>query len=423
MPVTLESIHKRLEHFFLQTFQTDPQHPVFFRLRQFPSVISEGDYVNPSDPASASKALEKFSDLANWLPGEAPDGMKVYFGADLIDSRYHSLLSPSLPFVKPEEPNGQAIVSAFNAIKNPAVQDWDNLSLARHGIPDLYRPTIASPTSWYDHNNHAIWSSHSFEITESIAPTDEDWRFPLWRFALDNFQLVEALPSLQSHNPNPTKALAQDVIEHNPQYVGSGFFRGPLNQNNVVQPAINTDTNDGNDTVGEVLVDTEPPDDDTTTVEPDVRLHEGLADLDLLDRIAVIDYLREKSPTRPSRTSRLKIDFQYCTINMLRPWFIDSFIRSNSWFIPGVAKGSKSVPGAAMNLSALPIEMIAVRNLTIEADWSQVDIEASRNATNFGPFEIKTEIINNKMSHEGIQIIGYLLQRMPDLPPNDPPSH
>jgi hypothetical protein len=75
-----------------------------------------------------------------------------------------------------------------------------------------------------------------------------------------------------------------------------------------------------------------------------------------------------------------------------------------------------------MNLTALPIGFIAIRNLSIEANWSKVDIEASKNATDFGPFEVSTEIINNKLSHEGIQVLAYQLQRMVELPPNDPPQ-
>jgi hypothetical protein len=74
------------------------------------------------------------------------------------------------------------------------------------------------------------------------------------------------------------------------------------------------------------------------------------------------------------------------------------------------------------NIPVLPIAFVAIKELSIEANWSETDIEISKNATDFGPFEVDSQIINNKLSHEGIQIIGWLLQKMPDLPPNDPPQ-
>jgi len=41
-------------------------------------------------------------------------------------------------------------------------------------------------------------------------------------------------------------------------------------------------------------------------------------------------------------------------------------------------------------------------------------------ATDFGPFKVDSGIVNNSLSHAGIQVVGWLLQHMPPLPPNDP---
>ena len=73
-------------------------------------------------------------------------------------------------------------------------------------------------------------------------------------------------------------------------------------------------------------------------------------------------------------------------------------------------------------ISSLPIGFVVVKNLSIEANWSDLDKKLSGEITDFGPFAVRSEIINNKLSFDGIQIIGWLLQQLPDLPPNNPPQ-
>src|SRR5690606_11471388 len=113
-----------------------------------------------------------------------------------------------------------------------------------------------------------------------------------------------------------------------------------------------------------------------------------------------------------------KINFEYCLVKIRRSWLMNTFITNESYFIPGSTKGQLSALGSEGNLSLLPIAFLAIKNLTIEADWSKVDIINSKDATDFGPFEVSSNIIDNKLSHKGIQAFGWLLQRIPDLPPN-----
>jgi hypothetical protein len=61
--------------------------------------------------------------------------------------------------------------------------------------------------------------------------------------------------------------------------------------------------------------------------------------------------------------------------------------------------------------------------LAQNANWYE-DVANASIATDFGPFKVTAGIVNNelKLSHPGLQIIGWVLQKMPDLPPNDPPA-
>ena len=100
---------------------------------------------------------------------------------------------------------------------------------------------------------------------------------------------------------------------------------------------------------------------------------------------------------------------------------MDAFVNDRSWCVPGVAKGQFTSPdrfGATIPL--LPIAALAVRNLNISGNWTTDDVSTAAMATDFGPFKVDGGIVNNSLSHAGIQVVGWLMQRMPPLPPNDP---
>jgi hypothetical protein len=97
---------------------------------------------------------------------------------------------------------------------------------------------------------------------------------------------------------------------------------------------------------------------------------------------------------------------------------VDAFTNDKSWCIPEVAKGQVSASGPPGNLCLLPIAFVAIRNLEIEANWSAQDVANGAAATDFGPFKVTSTIENNKLRHEGLQVLGWMLEKLPDLPPN-----
>jgi hypothetical protein len=144
----------------------------------------------------------------------------------------------------------------------------------------------------------------------------------------------------------------------------------------------------------------------------------GLA---LDQRLALNQSVAGSAPTQPVQTNSISISFSYCLVKINRPWLMDAFLNDKSWCVPSLKKGELSrEDGGALQL--MPIGFVAIRNLNIAANWSANDLSTAANATDFGPFKIDSTIVNNKLSHSGIQIIGWLVQKMPDLPPNDPPT-
>ena len=430
MALSLQSIYRPVNDFFLNKYKTDTASPIFFRFDKFGSVIADDDFTD------AAEAQETFSDLTNRLPVEDSNGIYIFFGASLIDSEYRRLLSASIPFVDPTDPNKEAIIDAFIKIKAEGNREWERLSLPRGaGVVDDYRASFAFPVNWYDRNNNEIWTKQSFEIKESVsAPVDARAESQLWKLKLDDAHLERILPALTTVEPSPIE-LRRDVVRMRPILTRAGpvdvmavhdHRTRPLlmvepaaaaSPRLLVRPAA------GPQLAGPQVMVRAPGALAGAGATP-VRqnLTTSLHRLELTNRLVVVHYIRENAPTQPSTTSSLKITFEYCGVNIRRPWMMDGLTKNKSWFIPGFAKGQETARNSTVNLSILPIGFIAIKNLSIEANWSELDISTSKGATDFGPFEVRSEIIDNKLSHEGVQIIGWLVQHMPELPPNDPPA-
>jgi hypothetical protein len=75
-------------------------------------------------------------------------------------------------------------------------------------------------------------------------------------------------------------------------------------------------------------------------------------------------------------------------------------------------------------LQWLPIGFVAIRNLKIEGSWTEEDMKVGLQALNLGPFQVTGNMVNGRLQLENpdLQIAGWLLQDLPDLPPKEPPS-
>ena len=141
--------------------------------------------------------------------------------------------------------------------------------------------------------------------------------------------------------------------------------------------------------------------------------------LDLDKRLLASEILATTQPTKPAATNKIAIQFDYCLVKINRPWFSQALVDDPSWCIPATEKGALTAADPSRpTLALLPIAAVVIKNLSIEASWAGADIAAAMEATDFGPFKVGGGIVNNRLAHEGLQIIGWLVQRMPALPPN-----
>lgn len=433
MALTLDSIYKPVNDFFLNLYQTDTGSPLLFRFDKFGSAISDSDFLDISS-SNPGLITEHFSDLVNQLPVEDNDGLNILFTADTIDDIYfYQLLNQSIPFAKDDDPDKENIINAVSKIISDAKNEFEKSSLARQGVATLFRASYASPDNWYDSTKNEIWTSHNFQAGDATpsATGDTNQKTKLWRLKINEAVLKSAL-SIKDTDPVKPAALYDKVLFMKKNPVLSTFkVATPVSE--AMHPVAHIAT-PARRASGTIIRDHR-----LGRAEPIVRDHRGektdgsndavskslktaFRGLNLKQRYVVNQFIKTNAPTQPATTNSIKISFDYCKVDIRRPWLFNAFLNNHSWFIPGIKKGQLSAPDPDTDLAVLPIGFVAIKNLNIEANWSDTDIASSKEATDFGPFEVDGGIVNNKLSHEGIQIIGWMLQQMPELPPVDPPD-
>jgi hypothetical protein len=444
MPLSIQSIYQPLNDFFISQFNTGVGGPIFFRFDKFGSAISDEDFMLPGHldaGYSPAFATETLSTLVNRVPLDAGDDLNVVLSSDAIDDTYYfRFLLPALPYVGTgtDESAKQSTIDAFNAVKQAALHSWENIAYeSLTGLMLQYKPSAAIPDNWYDKSKKDLWTHHALQISDSSSATTPAPNFPLWKLKLDDASMRSVLQLPQEPtggvSPNiaeravemsatarvslavpPTPVAArvpspQDTLVARPPAATLTAFRaGPRIPSAAATVALST-----------VASGPVAPIATASPVLFDNYLQQR-SHLYLTDRLRAAQLIDGSAPTRPAEVSSLNVAFDYCVINVRRPWYGGAFVSDSSWYVPNAAKGTLTASGAnAMPL--MPIGFVAIRNLTIASDWSAVDMDTASMATRFGPFNISSSISNDVLSHEGLQIIGWIVQRMPTAPPNDPP--
>lgn len=439
MALSLDAIFKPLNEFFLKLFQTGAGSPVMFRFDKFGSVISEQDFIDPNHPElgySPNRATEKFSDLVNHIPSDNGDGMSIVFRQDAIDDAYFfRMLSPAQPHVSGDSPDNQGIIEAFSTIKADAVKVWQDLKLeSSSGLMLQYKPSLAEPENWYNKLSADIWTHQSFSITALAVPVSPSPpEFQLWRLKLDDAALTRVLqsdrvqlsdPALQVLIKSPSSNPAASVRRSEAAALLSARTESVSSPLTHLVTASTVFSARSTGTASIIPGDAVPM--DLALAHPTFALHDAvrmqMAEIDVSKRYQLAQDIGSSAPTQPALTNSVSISFDYCLIHIRRPWYVGAFISDDSWFVPATAKGSITSGASGNSFHLLPIAFVAIKNLVIEANWAAEDMATAGNATDFGPFKVTSGIVQNKLSHEGTQVIGWLVQNMPDLPPNDPPN-
>jgi len=427
MTLSLEAIHQTLTDFFLNKFRTDAGSQIQFRFDKYGSAVSDSAFIDLDHPEwgyIAGKAQWTFSYLVNRIPVD-DDGVNILLSqGDIDDTYYTRLLSPSIPYL----PNGlddatkQAIIQAFGNIKADALKVWNDVVAAWQ---INYKPSSATPENWYDTSKNEVWTSHSFQVTDTTpGPSTQLWKLKLSDVSMQQvLQLPEAVNNSSLNiparilelQPNSREMLTQNVTARaaEPFHILAAEAQS---DRLVVSPLVEHNIGIAAESVAKVGA---TPTESVALYDTYLQQHNTL---DISKKLLVNQYLGNYAPTQPVQTSSISVSFDYCLINALRLWYKDVFINDTSWCIPTVLKGQLTTSGPAGNLPLIPIGFVAIRNLNIEGNWTAADEANASLATGFGPFQVTWDSVNKKLSYPGLQIIGWVLQKMPDLPPNNPPG-
>jgi hypothetical protein len=420
MPLSLDAIHRSLNDYFVKQFTTAPASSVLFRFDKFGSVISDQDVIDPAHPDlgySKATAEERFSDLVNHVPVDQLDGLNVVLSQDTLDDAYFfHMLDPSAPYIPQgtDDKTASAIVSSFSRLKADAKQHWDNIKAeSSTGLMFEYKPSLATPDNWYDKSRDDLWTDQSFQITETATSTPAP-NTQLWKLRVDDATLNHALQVWRT--PTVMRGVNVDRVSPVGSSPGQVVLQHPVR---VAFTAMARPAAAVADRLGLESAEQVRPSGDMAAVSAASTFHQEYWQLRISDRMLVSQALTDSAPTQATTSKSISISFSYCLVKVGRPWLVDAFIADRSWSVPSVARGQLTSSGSAgLNIALMPIGFVAVRKLSIEADWSAEDVQAANNATAFGPFKVDSTIVSGKLSHEGIQIVGWLFQKLPDLPPN-----
>jgi LysM domain len=418
MALSLTSLYKPMNDFFLDLYGS-PTGPIIFRFDKYGSVISDADFIDEAHPElgyQANLATEKFSALVDRVPVDTGDGMHVVLSeAGVDDAYFYRCLAPSMPQV-PTGTDAQAVITNFSTVKQHALRVWESSNLVSStGLRLDFWPALATPEDWYDLNNSASWTSQTLQVSGDGEPQKRDDR--LWRLKLDDDRMrlvLKAVPAPAPARVNlpllqatkapelprmvlMSRAARLDELQLDPARVSAaGMLR-------VAEPQPEVAPVDG----GQFAI-----------------FHKAVtqtATLPLTERLLVTEYLAENAPTEPVQANTATVSFEYCLVHIGRPWYVDAFLRT-PWWVPGVARGVITRADAPGGWFALPIGMVAVRRLEIRAEWTSTDTANASLASDFGPFKVQFDQVRGTLLHPGLQVVGWLLQPMPELPPADPPG-
>lgn len=481
-----DAVSTALHEFFLQEFKkgrpsadAEPSE-VVFTFEQFPVSLVPEDYMHdPQDPATFSKAKldEMFSRMLTDNPTLISGNYRLPAADSISESYFYEVVGPA-QFVSNPQATSQANEDAagwFATLKAKAKSEFKTV-VSVMGVAEEFAPSDSLPDAWLDPRHAELWRKYSFTAQDQPAPPVAGPGAPsrptklglAWR-ALDERLVgtkIQALtedgiggsppPRAPSDSGVPPRTLPGSPMGMRP--IVSSLAAGRASAS-VSAPVAAVSPSALRATPGRFSAGLRPPATlraadgwsakskvagslrDAVPMVRNTRLVQLLQGvprqvewakpLSLRDRILLRDEMAhtlsgavvESKPT----VNQVRADFEYQIIRVSRPWLFYPFLRYSQWYIPGLKRGALAdaeTTDPTGRLALIPVALIAIRNLSIQADWSEADAARLSTAFAIGPFGRgqKAEIVGQSLKCEGVQILGCISERLPTLPPQSDPG-
>jgi hypothetical protein len=271
------------------------------------------------------------------------------------------------------EPSTQAGAPTFNAMKASANEALDNSSLGSEEGPTTFKPVYALPAGWYDPSQPASWTAYSYNAgTSSTAASSPTTPNPAPR--------VPMRPIMRTA---PWRLMVAAPAGHAASIPANALQR-PVYQFSSRIPLV--------------------PANPATSAPP--ALHPSFA-----------------------------MSFEYCIVELNRPWFSGDFLASAGWYVPGAHQGdyasgpvattsaSSPAPAPSGSFAYVPTAFIAIKNLSINAAALEGGAPDAGQPMAFGPFSLANATgSSDALTAPGIQIIAWICSVQPQLPPATDPA-
>jgi hypothetical protein len=399
------------------------------------AVITPEMFLLGDGSPSTALVTEQFSGLANLLPNL--DGTTITSpGLLSADSAYGALLVQAQALTPEDMP-------VLGAIKDPAKRTYEEAEetpLIHGGVE--YRPALPLPPNWPLPSGEAAWSSYSYKSEEKTTVTAPpprpgprpipDWRWriapPALRDAVKNIDTVATTVTPRAE-PVPTAAMqARIAVLRAPAAMmarpaapaparaaaGANFAPATLKRTSPVLTKAE-------------FVTAESPTRQSPPIVAEVQLQQQFEVVQSKVLLQQLQTVREQSQPQSVTASSMELSFRYCMVTVRRPWVDSAFLTARNWFIPRMRAG-EIASGTGLgegSFEVMPTAALCVRDLRITAAWSAEERAVLPAMTKFGPFSLIGSTLDaaaTSLLCPGIQIIGWVMEPMPRLPPNSDPS-
>ncbi|MBD1909129.1 MULTISPECIES: hypothetical protein [unclassified Leptolyngbya] len=420
-------------------------------------------------------AVEQLSDLINSIP--EIDANVFRRTIKDVDEMYGILLEGATPGT---EDNGE--VTLFNTLKSKAVRKFEP-TVGYYQKPLQYRPSYAMPSDWYDASAEGNWTAYSTQMEEKkehssipgkqpspklqLNPTVLKWK---WQVLPDDLSPILEKPYFIDRISTSQILKQEDIRTTLPQsfktvksHIKPSVLNLELKANKAASfMARSLSPNLRNAALSEVTLSkavlsktafqslSRPKQD--LAIKADVLEGSAISKNSIspiiLEQIraqiaepapapthevvnvslqsSALSVLLTTTSTQSVESKQLSLSFKYCLVNVDRPWLSNAFLSAKGWYVPGFEAGGFST-GTANNegiLPAVPIAFIAIKDLQISG-WDNSESESVEKAVSFGPFVLVDRTIDKTaktLTCSGIQVIGWVCQIMPFLPPLSDPD-
>ena len=426
--------------------------PNLFMQMAWPGIsINPDDLKDSSGRYDTALAEEIFSSLANIAP--ALSKSKFENSAFYVDDIYDIILSCA-------RPNG---VADSELEVNPmyklfADAQYEFSTYTKGSISDpsaFYRPCKATPSNWYDERSASSWTNINIESKQIKPVNKHDVKSPFVRF--NGMKLVEKgimkiksdkiinvpLKSrLVTNNINSNTLFERDIKtksftttpsldQVNTQKVFKDFKTTRAKQPTLIQNnsfKVKMASTNLKNTIKRPLPYTRFA--KNATLLENVKIQDinpqkltlNSRIFSAKDTIFINEMLIKDLPYKESVGSDgFGISFKFCRVNIDRPWMNLALLAMPGWSIYGASQGQYSTGSSDNNPGVFPMittSFILISNVSITANWSDIDKTNLANAISFGPFDIRNSTFNqNKLEIKGMQIIGCFSKLTPILAP------